>query len=103
MIQPHRHHTGGRALRLLLARFRGGPLDELECTNILIDELTDCDGCCWFVIADQLADMLKREVVARIAEHPGATLDDYIRWLEQRLIAELDRDVLDELDDEDAA
>ena len=53
----------------------------------------------WFLVADELAGMIKAEIAAQIREHPHMNLDGFIRWYEQRLVEQLDRDD----DDEDAA
>lgn len=87
MIQ-HRHHVPGRALRKLLAGLRS-PLDSLDAEMILIREINGCEFC-WFLIADELAGVLRAEIRARIAEHPGTTVDGYIRYCEQRLLEQLD-------------
>ena len=98
MIQ-HRHHIEGRALRLLLANLRS-PLDSLKDSYmILINEIGDCSFC-WFLVADELASMIRAEITAQVREHPHKNLEGYVRWYERHLVEQLDH--ADD-DDEDAA
>lgn len=87
MIQPHRHHTPGRALRHLLARLH----NDLGAYMILIDEIGDCSFC-WFIIADELTDMITAEITAQIREHPEMNLEGFVRWFAHRLAEQLDHD-----------
>ena len=98
-MTTHRHHRGAIAWRMLLARFRGDVFYELESSRILIDELAGCP-LCLFITADHLADLLARELRARVAEQEGITLDDVIRRLEWKTVRELDEDLFNDIEDE---
>ena len=99
-MTAHRHHTPGRAMRLLLARLHSGTAAEifadLDSEMTLINEIGDCSSC-WFRIADELADMIICEVTAQVREHPHMNLDGFVRWFAHLLAEQLDHD------DEDAA
>ena len=69
---------------------------------ILIKEI---DGCqfCYFLIAQELATMLKTVILAQIRADPRKHLDGYIRWLEHCLAEQLDHADDDELEDDQGA
>ena len=104
-MSSHRHHAG-RAMRLLLTRLHddtpAGIFTELDAERMLIREVGDCSFC-WFLVADQLADMLIATVRARIRDNPRVTEAGIARWLEDLTAKRLDDDAELYADDDDDA
>lgn len=82
----HRHHTAGRALRLVLANYR----KDIEAERILIEEIDGC-GWCWFLVAEELAGFIDREIGAAVRER-GLTAERVEAHLAALIADQLDAD-----------
>ena len=78
-MSRHRHHTGARAWRFVLAKLRNDWLAE----HFLIQECGTC-ACCWAVIADRLAAALAHEI------HAGCDREFALSWVADRIDEALD-------------